>query len=126
MHGRDELWRLDPYPRSLTNSVGNSVIVDSAFEWEDGNFKMPPWNELVIYEMHIGTFHVKEKGKPGTFLTAIEKLDYLRDLGISAVKVMPPTESPGDYSWGYNPAHPFAVESSYGAAGPEEVRQRGA
>ena len=77
MYGKDELWRLDPYARSLTNSVGNSVIVDSVFDWEDGDFKMPPWNELVIYEMHLGTFHVKEKGKPGTFLTAIEKLDYL-------------------------------------------------
>ena len=67
IHGKDELWRLDPYARALTNSVGNCVIVDPAFEWEDGDFKMPPWNELVIYEMHIGTFNVKEKGKPGTF-----------------------------------------------------------
>ena len=68
-------------PRALTNSIGNSVIVDPAFDWEDGDFKMPPWNELVIYEMHVGTFHVTEPGKPGTFLTAIEKLDYLRDSG---------------------------------------------
>ena len=103
LHGKDELWRLDPYARALTNSVGNSVIVDPAFDWEDGDFKMPPWNELVIYEMHIGTFHVKEKGKPGTFLTAIEKLDYLRDLGINAIEVMPPTEFPGDYLVGLQP-----------------------
>ena len=70
-----------PVRRALTNSIGNSVIVDPAFDWEDGDFKMPPWNELVIYEMHVGTFHVKEQGKPGTFLTAIEKLDYLRGSG---------------------------------------------
>ncbi len=113
-NGKNELWRLDPYARALTNSVGNSIIVDRSYEWSDGGFKMPPWNELVIYEMHVGSFNAKEQGKPGTFDAAIEKLDYLAELGINAIEVMPPTEFPGGYSWGYNPAHPFAVESEYG------------
>ncbi len=121
LNGKNELWRLDPYARALTSSVGNSVIVDPAFDWEDGDFKMPAWNELAIYEMHVGTFHVKEKGKPGTFLTALEKLDYLAGLGINAIEVMPPTEFPGDFSWGYNPGHPFAVEGAYG--GPQALKQ---
>jgi 1,4-alpha-glucan branching enzyme len=121
INGKQELWRLDPYARALTSSTGNSIIVDPSFGWEDGDFKMPAWDELVIYEMHVGTFNVTEQGKPGSFLTAIDKLDYLRDLGISAIQVMPPTEFPGDFSWGYNAGHPFAVESAYG--GPLGLKQ---
>lgn len=119
-NGETELWRQDPYARALTNSVGNSVIVDPAFDWKDDGFKMPLWNELVIYEMHVGSFHVKEAGKPGTFFSAAEKLDHLAELGINAVEMMPVSEFPGGYSWGYNVAHPFAVESEYG--GPQGLK----
>ncbi len=114
INGEDELWRMDPYARAVTNSVGNSIIFDPSFDWSDGDFKMPHWHELVVYEMHVGTFNVEEPGKPGTFDSAIAKLDYLAGLGINAIEVMPPTEFPGGYSWGYNPAHPFAVEEEYG------------
>jgi 1,4-alpha-glucan branching enzyme len=105
--------RIDPRAREVTNSVGHSVIVKDDFDWQGDEFKMPPWNELVIYEMHIGTFNAKD-GKPGTFDSAIERLPYLRDLGINAVELMPLAEFAGDYSWGYNPAHPYAVETAYG------------
>jgi len=64
---------------------------------------------------------VKEQGKPGTFDSAIEKLPYLQELGINAVEVMPVMEFSGDFSWGYNPAHPFAVESIYG--GPDGFKR---
>lgn len=74
---------------------------------------MPAWNELVIYELHIGTFNAKD-GHVGTFDTAIERLPHLKALGVNAVEVMPIAEFAGDYSWGYNPAHPDAVESAYG------------
>ena len=121
MKGRTELSRLDPYARQLTSTIGNCVIVDPHFEWEDGDYKMPAWNELTIYEMHVGTFHVTEPGKPGTFYSAVEKLDFLRDLGISAIEIMPPTEFPGDFSWGYNAGHIFAVENAYG--GPEGLKR---
>jgi 1,4-alpha-glucan branching enzyme len=82
---------------------------------------MATGNELVIYEMHVGTFHVKDEGRGGTFDTAIEKLPYLRELGINAVELMPVAEFSGDFSWGYNPAHPFAVESIYG--GPDGLKR---
>jgi 1,4-alpha-glucan branching enzyme len=75
---------------------------------------MATGNELVIYEMHIGTFNVKEKGHPGTFDSAIEKFPFLKQLGINAVEVMPIAEFAGRFSWGYDPSHPFAVESIYG------------
>jgi 1,4-alpha-glucan branching enzyme len=111
-----ELSRNDPYARELTNSVGNSIVVDpNDFDWEDdGAFQMPAWNRMVIYELHVGTFNAPEKDKPGTFYDAIEKLDYLQQLGVNTIEVMPIAEFPGALSWGYNPAHPFAAESEYG------------
>jgi 1,4-alpha-glucan branching enzyme len=69
---------------------------------------------MVIYEMHIGTFNDSPGGHPGTFATAITRLDQVRDLGVNAIEVMPPCEVPGDFSWGYNPSDPFAIESIYG------------
>ncbi|AEW02664.1 1,4-alpha-glucan branching protein [Niastella koreensis] len=108
------LHRNDPYARELTNSAGNSIITDPHFEWTDHDFKMPSWNELVIYEMHIGTFNVKEDGKPGTFETARQRLGYLKALGVNALEIMPATEFPGGISWGYNLSHPYAIESDYG------------
>jgi len=116
------LSRIDPYAKKVTNSTGNGVIYDpAAFDWGDDDFHMATGNELVIYEMHIGTFNVQEEGKPGTFDSAAEKLPYLKDLGINAVEVMPIMEFSGDFSWGYNPAHPFAVESIYG--GPDAFKR---
>lgn len=118
----DWLYRNDPYARLLTNSDGNSIVYDSSqFDWQDDAYKLAPWNQCVIYEMHIGTFHVKEDGHPGTFASAIEKLPYLKDLGINAIELMPTAEFAGDYSWGYNPAYPFAVEEAYG--GPDALKE---
>ena len=113
----DQLMRNDPRARRVTNSVGNSLVYADDFDWEDDAFTMPAWNELVIYELHVGTFNVKQKGKPGTFASAIERLDTLQRLGINCIEVMPVCEFAGDFSWGYNPAHPFAVEEAYG--GPD-------
>jgi 1,4-alpha-glucan branching enzyme len=114
---KGKLQRNDPYGKLMTNSVGNSIVYDSnAFDWGDDNFQMPNWDNLIIYELHTGTFNVKEEGKPGDFYGVIEKLDYLKELGINSIEVMPPFEFPGDFSWGYNPAYPFAIESVYGGA----------
>lgn len=112
--------RADPYARALTYSRGNSIVHNPDFDWGDDGFRMPSWNELVIYEMHIGTFNPRD-GKPGTFDGAIEKMPYLQELGINAVEVMPVTEFRGGFSWGYDVAHPFAVESQYG--GPEGLKR---
>ena len=112
------LSRIDPYARKVTCSNGNGVIYGpNDFDWGDDNFRMAMGNELIIYEMHIGTFNAKEKERPGAFESAIEKIPYLKDLGINAVEVMPIMEFSGDFSWGYNPAHPFAIKSIYG--GPD-------
>jgi 1,4-alpha-glucan branching enzyme len=113
-----EFMRNDPYARAVTNSVGNSIVYDpAAFDWGDVSYDFPSWNKLVIYELHTGTFNVKVEGKPGDMYSIIEKLPYLKGLGINAIEVMPPFEFPGGFSWGYNPAQPFAIESEYG--GPD-------
>ena len=112
-----KLKRNDPYAKQMTNSIGNSIVYDSdGFDWGDDNFQISTWDNLVIYELHVGTFNVKEEGKPGDFYGVIEKLDYLKILGINAIEIMPPFEFPGDFSWGYNPAYPFSIESVYGGA----------
>jgi len=72
---------------------------------------MATGNELVIYEMHIGTFHVKEKGHPGTFESAIEKMPYLKELGIQCYRSDADRGVFRRFFVGYNPAHPFAVEA---------------
>lgn len=108
--------RIDPYARQCTSSVGNGIIYDdNAFDWGDDGFTCPPMNELVIYETHVGSF-VTDGESVGRIDQAATKLDYLKSLGINAIQLMPLMEFAGDYSWGYNPAHVFAVESAYGGA----------
>ena len=127
-----EFWRNDPCAFDITNSVGTSRVYDNnEYEWQVSDFQSPNWNELVIYEMHLGTFG-PDANQPatGTFQMAIDRLDYLEDLGITAIELMPHMEFPGDRSWGYNPAHIFAVESSMGSEDDlkrfiDEAHQRG-
>jgi 1,4-alpha-glucan branching enzyme len=120
VNGKQRLSRIDPRARQVTHSVGNAIIATDDFDWEYDSFQIAPWNELVIYEMHIGTFNANAD-TVGTFDSAIERLNYLKNLGINAVELMPLAEFAGDYSWGYNPAHPFAIETAYG--GPAGLKR---
>jgi 1,4-alpha-glucan branching enzyme len=116
-----EVWRKNPYARDVDHSNGHSIVVDPAFDWSgDEAFRAPPWHELVIYEMHIGTFNDTPGGSPGDLRTAIRRLPHLVELGVSAIQIMPIGEFPGDHSWGYNPADIFAIESAYG--GPHGLK----
>ena len=116
-----DLMRNDPYALKVTNSAGNSVVYNhTTFDWQDTEFQTPSWHELVIYELHVGTFNAPDKDSIGTLYTAIEKLGYLKDMGFNAVELMPCSEFPGSRSWGYNPAFPFAIESDYG--GPQGLK----
>ena len=120
--GATTQWKNDARARKLTNSIGNSVVYNpNGYAWQSNNFQMPAWTNIVAYEMHIGTFHVPTGAAlPGTFATATAKLDHLQALGVNALELMPTNEFAGDISWGYNPAHPFSVESSYG--GPDALK----
>ena len=119
----EQLEKNDPYAREVTNSAGIGVVADPNFTWTAMSYVSPPWNELVIYEVHVGTFTVDQASpiKRGTFRSLVTKLPYLKDLGINAIEVMPSGEFPTDVSLGYNVAYPFAIESSYG--GPNGFRQ---
>lgn len=106
----------DPYARQLTDSdIGSSVIVANDFAWEGSDaFATIAHNEAIIYELHIGTFNRPDASTNGTFYTAIEKLDYLKALGINFIELMPVTSMAMSYGWGYAPNHIFSVENSYG------------
>ncbi len=116
-NGEERLSRIDPYARQVTNSVGNGVIVADAPLSDD--FAPPPWNRMVIYEMHVGTF-ARTEDSGGDLEEAADRFGHLKRLGVNAVQIMPVAEFAGDVSWGYNPAHIFAVESAYG--GPQGLR----
>ncbi len=120
-NGEQCLSRIDPYALQVTNSVGNGVIYDhAAFDWEGDGFVCPPHNDLVIYELHVGSFAPEGGGRVGTFEEVRARLEHFTRLGVSAIQLMPAAEFAGDFSWGYNPAHIFAVESSYG--GPDALK----
>jgi 1,4-alpha-glucan branching enzyme len=112
----NEYLRIDPYARRVTSSVGNSIITKPCDTKKGEEFNPPALNEMVIYELHIGTFGKQgaESG-PGDLEGAIDRLSYLKELGVNAVELMPLAEFAGGYSWGYNPSNMFAVESDYGA-----------
>lgn len=115
--GEEELWHKNPYASEVVNSSGNAVIHNPNFDWSGDAFVMPPWNELVIYEMHVGTFNRLPDQNRGDFHSLIAKLPYLNDLGVNAIEIMPVLEFPMDDSWGYNPSDPFSIESGLG--GPQ-------
>lgn len=111
-------WRKDPRSRVVTDD-DNSVLYDpNAYSWSDQSFVPPSKNELVIYELHVGSFNdaTPMDISVSTFADAEEKLDYLADLGINCIEVMPVARFPGDRSWGYNPIDLYAVENVYGGA----------
>lgn len=119
-NGDNDFWRVDPHAHQVTNSVGNGVVYDHAgFDWQGDDFSPSLLNDLVVYEMHVGSFNPEGPG-PGTLADVVDKLEHLVRLGVNALQVMPIAEFAGDYSWGYNPAHVFAVESSYG--GPDAFK----
>ena len=113
-NGEKQIWRIDPYARQVTSSVGNSIVVDPAFDWSGDDFQMPAINEMIIYELHLGTFHDQEQGTRDKFEQAASKLEHLQRLGVNVIEVMPLAQFAGHSSWGHNPSCIFAVETNYG------------
>lgn len=109
-----EFQRIDPYAREVTNSVGNAIVHDPSFDWTGDEFKLAPWNEVVVYELHVGTFNEVDDNAPGKFASVSARLGHLKKLGINAIQIMPIAQFAGERSWGYNPSHIFSVETDYG------------
>jgi 1,4-alpha-glucan branching enzyme len=116
--GGSRFWKADPRAGRMENSSASSIVHDpGAYQWS-AEFRAPGFDDMVFYEMHIGTF--ARPGHVGTWRAAVEKLDYLAGLGVNMLEVMPVAEFPGDLSWGYNPSEPMAPESAYGT--PEDMK----
>lgn len=120
----DTLRRRDPYARAVTDDGTQSLFYDpAAYRWSD----IPPpryaLEDLIIYEMHIGSFfHPRpNSGRPATFDDAVRRLDYLVGLGVNTLCLLPVHEFEGHNSWGYNPSDLFAVEQAYG--GPDGLKR---
>ncbi len=108
----------DPVSRFLPEGVhGPTEIVDPAgFHWTDDGWHGLALRDYVMYELHVGTFT-----PDGTFDSAIAKLEYLKQLGVTVVEVMPVSAFPGVRDWGYDGVSPYAVQASYG--GPEAFKR---
>jgi maltooligosyltrehalose trehalohydrolase len=107
----------DPASRFQPNDVhGPSEVIDpDRYVWKTCNWAGRPWEEAVIYELHIGTFT-----DSGTYLAAIEKLGHLEELGVTAIELLPVGDFPGRWNWGYDGVFPFAPDASYGR--PEHLK----
>jgi 1,4-alpha-glucan branching enzyme len=119
--GRDA-YRMDPYARSIkpdAKGVMNAVVASSDTAYEVSSYSTPPWNEAVLYELHIPTFNATA-ASPGTFDTAMMRLPELVQLGVNAIEIMPLGQFSGNASTGYNPGYIFAVEDAFG--GPDGFR----
>src|ERR1041384_263679 len=107
----EEKERPDPVSRHQPAGVHgpSRVVAPDAFAWTDKEWRGRPLKEFLIYELHTGTFTPE-----GTFEAIIPKLEYLKQLGVTAVELMPVAEFPGGRNWGYDGAHPYAPQSTYG------------
>ena len=108
----------DPASRFQPEGVhGPSVVVDpSSFEWRDHRWRGRPVRDLIVYELHVGTFSPE-----GTFDGVRTRLPYLRDLGITAIELMPVVDFAGSRNWGYDGVDLFAPSHSYGS--PDDLRR---
>lgn len=115
----------DPYVKEIDFHSKNGIfrvkegaqIIDT-YIWRHDDKPLPTDSELVIYEMHVEDFSggQGDEGNKGTYKDIIDKLDYLSDLGINAIELMPVGECPGDdYSWGYTPSLFFSLNPRYGS-----------
>jgi len=108
--------RPDPASNFQPQDVhGPSQVIDHSFSWNDSNWSGVPLEQMIMYELHVGTFTPE-----GTFEAIIPRLKDLRELGVNAIELMPVAQFPGDRNWGYDGVYPFAVQSSYG--GPQKLK----
>lgn len=107
----------DPSSRHQPDDVhGFSEVIDpKGYSWTDADWRGRPWEESIIYELHIGTFT-----EEGTFRAAMAKLDHLVQLGITAIQIMPLADFYGKFNWGYDGVMWFAPDATYGR--PEDLK----
>jgi maltooligosyltrehalose trehalohydrolase len=114
----DDISLPDPASQYQPEGVhGPSEVIDhNHFKWTDSTWKGIPFGELILYELHVGTFTLE-----GTFEAIIPRLIELKETGINAIELMPVSQFPGSRNWGYDRVFPYAVQNSYG--GPEGFKK---
>lgn len=121
----DDEWKTitDPYATNVDPTTQNSILnlkngknVVDDYVWRFDDVPLPENDRLVIYEMHVGDFSGGEEDgyARGKYTDVIAKLDYLADLGVNALELMPLKSNPGDFNWGYSPVHYFCPEENFG------------
>lgn len=107
----------DPASRFQPDDVhGPSQVIDPrSWRWADADWRGRPWEEAVVYELHVGAFSPQ-----GSFAAVTRRLDYLAELGVTAIELMPIADFHGARNWGYDGVLPFAPDSSYGL--PEDLK----
>ena len=109
--------RPDPVSRFQPDGVhGPSQVIDTEFAWKDGEWRPPAREDLIVYEAHVGAFT-----EDGTFASAMDRLDELVDLGVTAIEWMPIAQCPGKWNWGYDGVNWFAPNCNYGT--PNDLRR---
>ena len=108
----------DPVSRFQPGDIhGASELIDpAAYRWQHADWRGRPWEEAVIYELHVGSFSPE-----GSYEGVIRRLDHLIDLGVTAIELMPLADFPGQRNWGYDGVLPFAPDSAYGR--PEDLKR---
>lgn len=116
-HDGTRVWIPDPAARKQKHSTGNSVIVSQSYSWS--TWSRPSSANYIIYQIHIRTFYTNgsDYNGWGTFTTAINRFNYLTNLGVTAIEPLPIQEFAGDISWGYNYVFHYAPETSYAGGG---------
>lgn len=122
-----DIWKPDPRARSLVGAAGyNSVVRDPlAYKWIVADFKVPAFEDMIIYELHVGTFAGRNDPQasgaiPATFKDVAAHVDHLVELGVNVVELTPITEFPADFSAGYNPITAWSPELKYGT--PDDLK----
>ncbi|MFL5732783.1 MAG: alpha amylase C-terminal domain-containing protein [Chloroflexia bacterium] len=114
----------DPYAREIasTRDGERCVLRDpNAYPWHDG-FNRPEFSEMVVYQLHVGTFYVPDaRADGGNFLDILDKLDYLAALGVNTIEPLPVVEFPSAFSMGYNGTDLFAPETQYSTKDPAQL-----
>ena len=109
--------RPDPASRFQPQGVhGPSQVVETEFAWQDSAWRGLPLDKYVLYELHVGTFTPE-----GTFDAIIPRIPALKELGITAIELMPVAQFPGNRNWGYDGVYPYAAQQSYG--GPAALKK---
>jgi maltooligosyltrehalose trehalohydrolase len=107
----------DPASRHQPQGVhGPSQVVGTRFTWNDSSRRGLPLEKYVLYELHVGTF-----APQGTFEAIVPRIAALRQLGITAIELMPVAQFPGNRNWGYDGVYPYAVQATYG--GPLALKE---